>query len=466
MSNILSSSDINRIRASVQPPVKTHKETQRIKLKQKSMDRTENWPNTLEAMRRKKDNWKKEKELMLEQSRLAIDVEENRLQQITRLKQIEKANQLMYEQTDKMKTLRSKQLLADVLQDRKVQIMEKKVLQKRKEDEEKYWDAVLRQQLADAEIKDKMREKIIKEKHSQLAKDQKQQLEAFKKRHIEILKQENEEGERISLKAEKDYLEEQKNEQHRRLKAQQANEETKLANNLLKALREKEKEKEVEEEKKRQKDAEIKSKKKAKQLEMQELKKQKKQAQKQKMIDLAVQHLSNLETNTNKRLENQQKEVREKEESVLRQRAERRRLEENAMKESYDYQISRKTRLEKNEREQSELLIKKWTDHNIAIEMDDAAHERDRKIDELNFSHDLKLQTEARKQREMEEKVSKLLSEKDSQNIIAEEDSKYREIALSTFKEAQDNGMDNTIPLQSALKAKSIDLLPAGGFRV
>lgn len=114
--SIVSATDFSRIRSSVQPPVRTDKETRRANLKKKSTSRTEKWPNTLEAMREKKDNWKLEKEENEERRRLAIDANELRLQKEVRLQQIERANNILYEQTDKMKTLRSKQLLADVVQ--------------------------------------------------------------------------------------------------------------------------------------------------------------------------------------------------------------------------------------------------------------------------------------------------------------------------------------------------------------
>lgn len=113
---VVSESELSRIRASVKPAIQTDKESRRLQLKQQSQSRTNKWPNTLEATRRKKDNWRKDKEERDEQRRLAIDAHEMELQKQARLRQIETANQLLYDQTDKMKTLRSKQLQADVIQ--------------------------------------------------------------------------------------------------------------------------------------------------------------------------------------------------------------------------------------------------------------------------------------------------------------------------------------------------------------
>lgn len=147
-------------------------------------------------------------------------------------------------------------------------------------------------------------------------------------------------------------------------------------------------------------------------------------------------------------------------------RAERRQKEEDTTRQSRDYQLSRKAQLELKEREQAQLLIKQWTDHNIAVEMDEASQERERKMDAVEYAHNLKIQAQARSNREMEEKATKFLSEKSSKDAILDEDLKYREIAKSVLLESKAKGIHNTIPLQAAVKAKSIDLLPAGGFRV
>jgi len=112
----ISESDLDRIKSSICDPAQTNREAKRCHLKHLSTQRTEKWPNTLEAMRRKKENWKKDKEEREELERLKIDEEESRLQKEYRTKQIERANRLLYEQTDRMKTLRSKELLTDVLQ--------------------------------------------------------------------------------------------------------------------------------------------------------------------------------------------------------------------------------------------------------------------------------------------------------------------------------------------------------------
>ncbi|POM70142.1 Hypothetical protein PHPALM_13469, partial [Phytophthora palmivora] len=114
-------------------------------------------------MRKKKDRWKKDKEERLEEERKKIDEEEMRLQREAQTKQIERANRLLYEQTDRMKTLRSKQLLADVVH----------VLAKIVEDEKE---------------EQRLRKKKLEE-NARLATIQKEQLEEYKQRYINELRE-------------------------------------------------------------------------------------------------------------------------------------------------------------------------------------------------------------------------------------------------------------------------------------
>lgn len=124
-SSTLTSDELERILASVSAPTQSNREAKRLGTKAKSEQRTTQWPNTLEAMRKKKDRWKKDKEEREEEARRKIDEEEAQLQREARTKQIERANRLLYEQTDRMKTLRSKQLLADVVHVRRLDLHER-----------------------------------------------------------------------------------------------------------------------------------------------------------------------------------------------------------------------------------------------------------------------------------------------------------------------------------------------------
>jgi hypothetical protein len=74
--HILSSSELARMRASVLPPTENNdRDMKRAHLKKLSNDKMKNWPNTLEALRIKKQSFLKEREEANENKRREIDIE-------------------------------------------------------------------------------------------------------------------------------------------------------------------------------------------------------------------------------------------------------------------------------------------------------------------------------------------------------------------------------------------------------
>merc|ERR1719164_335336 len=66
----------------------------------------------------KKESFKADRMAMEEKERQEIDRKEAQLQKEMRISSIKRANTILYEQTDKMKNLRSQQMYSDVLADR------------------------------------------------------------------------------------------------------------------------------------------------------------------------------------------------------------------------------------------------------------------------------------------------------------------------------------------------------------
>lgn len=112
---MLSRSDIERIRASVAATASSNGSRRREELRKLSQERQKHWPNTLEALRKKKENWKKEKMDREEAKRQEIDREEAALREQQRRETIEKARQVKIQNTDKMKLLKGKVMHAEVL---------------------------------------------------------------------------------------------------------------------------------------------------------------------------------------------------------------------------------------------------------------------------------------------------------------------------------------------------------------
>jgi hypothetical protein len=203
-------SELLRIRRLVQEPEKTNEQQKREYLRDLSDTRQQKWPNTLAAMRRQKDEARARREEQLEAERRVRDKEEADRRAEDRRKKIEKANQIIYSQTDKMKVLRSAQLLSDVLKTREKQIRDKarKIDISKKQDA--LWHNDTLRQCAEFDKKEVKKLKARKQVSKQVAIDQQEQLEAYKQRYIDVLIDENEEGELIKKKALQDQLEEQR----------------------------------------------------------------------------------------------------------------------------------------------------------------------------------------------------------------------------------------------------------------
>lgn len=157
MTLVLTKAELERMRATIRGPQgDTSAADRRAELKQMSNERMKNWPNTLEALRLKKESWIKERTEQEELKRQEVDRQEAELRRTLRLESIKKANDLIYEQTDKMKLFRGQELYAEVIHTRFQQIDRKKHL---KEDDKvgegKFHEEIMRRVKEGEEIEKK-----------------------------------------------------------------------------------------------------------------------------------------------------------------------------------------------------------------------------------------------------------------------------------------------------------------------
>ena len=76
MTNIMRRSDLERIKQTIEiSSGPTSKAAKKAELKKKSEDRLQHWPNTLDALHKKKESFLKEKEMREEAKRAEIDKE-------------------------------------------------------------------------------------------------------------------------------------------------------------------------------------------------------------------------------------------------------------------------------------------------------------------------------------------------------------------------------------------------------
>lgn len=270
----------------------------------------------------------------------------------------------------------------------------------------------------------------------------------------------------MKAQAEKDARDEELSEQARRMRAQQASEDTRLANVRLKAFREAQLEQERIEDGKRDEDARKKAARDAKREQLQREKREQAQARKQRMIDLAVQNLVKLEQQQDHRLENQSKEVRAKEDRELKDRAERRAAETEAIHRSRNYQLQQKRAAIEADKQRARESVAQWEQFGRRIEMQIQQEEHETRLTSLQIAVAQKQQADTRRKTLADARDEELKSQHEAANVLARENDRFQEVARAALQEAKDRGIDNVIPIKKAMIEKRIDLLPASGFRI
>ena len=96
-----------RSRSRIGPPAASAKQLDRQRLHELSNSRKAQWPNTIEALRERKDRMRADKLEAEEKLRVEIDREEEALQAEKRRLAIERANKMLYDSTDRVKSLHS-----------------------------------------------------------------------------------------------------------------------------------------------------------------------------------------------------------------------------------------------------------------------------------------------------------------------------------------------------------------------
>jgi len=148
---VISSAELNRIRGSLSREIKappSDLKTERVNLQQLSQTRVKKWPNTLEAERKKKEARRAEKADREEEERKKIDREEAAIAGEKRRMAIERANKMLYDDSDRVKTFHSNLMLSDVLKEREAQIEVARQKKKNERRREKYW-AEMQQEVCD-----------------------------------------------------------------------------------------------------------------------------------------------------------------------------------------------------------------------------------------------------------------------------------------------------------------------------
>lgn len=459
---VISATDLDRIKATVGLGVEGHGagvlggsgmcERERAKmLHAKSQARAKTWSNTLEGSRRKKAEERQRKLEAEESERQKVDAAEAKIQLDQRKATIDRANKLLYDESDRMKSFHSKMMQCDVLAEREAQVSLKAELGK--------LDAIREDRFLEMEKQNyrKMLEREIKEKETKeelsriAAKAQKEQLAEYKEKRFREIEDQMLEGELMRRKAVEDLEGERQAEGKRKNLAIKAVEDTMKANEYLKQIKAEDMLRQEREEGKIQEYADRKER-------MIKLRRQKedevfrkKQEARNAMIDAQAQRLGMLQDDEEARIDEQ---VRQKEQSDEKKRMEKdalRRRFQNEMNKSRAAQIARKQaerQQEKNEDAETAAFLSEW-----CKVLDKQEHEekmvRDAAARKLADEH--KKQVELQRRRHDKEKQQESEVVIRARKAMEADTAEFHEYAESCIRSYAQEGK-NVIPLIKELR--------------
>jgi hypothetical protein len=404
--------------------------------------------------------WKDEKLAKEENKQQKIDKQENDLQRRLRIEAIKRANYILYEQTDKMKGLRSAQLYSDVLADREEQLEEKTVKSQWTDEAGGAYHEHLMKQLAESKKKDAEEVAARKAADMKNAGLQKVQLEDIRQRYISRLVQEKREGELVIEKSRQEVLEDAQKAAERSLQERMAAEEMALANQNLKKLRLELGKKEAEEDIKRQ--AQLRGKEEMavarKRLEAERF--MTKQATRQKMIDRATAELERAALKNTRIEEKQAQEARDREDAELAARAAKREKQRNAIELSRSQMVARREAEASREAAEEEERLERYAKKLEQMEREDFEKFELTQRKARNTRASVEAQISDKAAWRDAEREAGLREDAQTKALLGEDDARFRRIAQGVYEEAKGEGK-NTIPIEKAMFAKSVTLLPA-----
>lgn len=386
---------------------KSDKSKEKDRLRKQSKAREATWGNTLGAQRLAKFKAREEREARLEAERVKLDELEAGKRRKERSGALSRANKLMYEQRDEIKSFRSKQMQSDVLAHNEAQLGERQLVIDEHNALEAYFHQVTMENMRKGNEADAAKKKAREEKAKWFAREQQQQLKESMQWKVDRLVQERIEGNIVVAKAIADIEAEKQKVAEARRRARQNNLEMKLENQKLEKLKDKEKLKLAKEMDKIQAYADERDHKIEQRKQHRKMLQAERQAAQQAMIDRAVELLSKMNTHEGARLEAQVADADAKNKAMLDARDEKRAQQAAAIHKSRQAMLARKARLKQEEKDNDKRIAKQWKAESTALQMKDQ-----REKDEIK-RRALELQAFVDNQRQ-EQAMRKIQSRKDS----------------------------------------------------
>jgi hypothetical protein len=456
---VLSETEMNRLRdivANREQQVAMEQVDRRAHLKEVSDARVANWPNTIEAQRMKKERGRKARFEEEEERRKVIDQQETELQEAKKQAAIRKANMLLYEQNDKIKTFSSKLFLASVLDEREQQLhlkQQKKAAQKAIEERFTLQQA---EELKRAQEEEEKKLEEAERRAVALKQAQLQQLADIRVRKIARRDDNVNEGAAIKHRAMQAVDEEVRAEVDRKLGQKARAKELITANEEQKRLREAKLERERVEEEKILKFASVKEEQMLERKRRVDDKHSAKLDRRQRLIDQQAEMLAELQAATEERemkaMRDFEKERREREEREANVRAERQMEIDRSRRMQLDRRSTRKER-EANEKGHMQDVWRQHAERMIDEELEERMDQR--RTAERN-QHVVLLQAHEKRMQALKEKEQDFIEGLRQQEAAKQEQEDYEKYVNSVMHDYVSRGRNSDLVQTAARRTKTL----------
>lgn len=463
----ITQTDLKRMRESVQEidSNETSIIDKKAHLKKLSNDKVKNWPNTLEATRRKKEAFLKDKHEREELERQEIDRQEAEIRKIDRINTIKRANELMYAQKDKMKLLKSQALFCDVIADRDKQVIE---VQQRKQASkvvaQKDHENILKtvKELEEIELN-----KIIKQQEAikEVAKVRQQQLLDAKARKDAEIEEQRQIGLAMKRLAEQRLQEDIQLHEAKTKMTKQRNFEFLQANEDLKTAKAEIKHKEKLAAEARNAELELIESRKLALKELERVKFERAQVTRKLLIDRALENLKNFTSNEEAILQKQIAEATAKEDKKIADKERNRQEQLKLLAEARENQINQRDLEWKKQRDEESSMVSLWRKEYDEFKLHEEAKKKESYDNDKKYKQSLLAEAHYHQKTKIEEKLKQIEYDKFLEELAVHEDDKFIERAKETIDIYSKAGK-TIYPLQKALATTTIELLPAKTVKI
>eukprot|EP00873_Tetraselmis_striata_P023274 jgi/Tetstr1/443538/TSEL_031542.t1 len=440
---VITQSHLDTIRQKVSPGTSQNQTIQDKKTRKGMSDaRAAKWTNTIDAQRLHKERMREEREAAAEEERKKDDVRQARIRAEERRQQIERANKMLYDETDRVKAFNAKLLHSDTLLVNQKQITLKKDVENMYKEADKTF---FKQQQAALELAEQAELAKLEERRQAalLQKEiQFEQLDELKKKIMDERKQKMLEGEILKAAAEKEKQKDIEAALRARRQAQERNLEMVRANDALQEY------KAVQADRERMADEQIAgyAAQKAAMIEERKrremLRQAEKESRRQRMIDYMEENLEKERARNEKLLAMQLNEAETKHAGDMAERNRQAADLQAAIDRSRQQQLDMKMERQLREKEEGKMFADAWT-HRLE-ELKAEEEEEKREAFERNL-HNRKLlqrqidQKASRKAAAREEELQEALL---SQIQLEEDDAMYQEYTAACLDEWGRQGKD------------------------